>query len=74
MVFFQVKTMLMTYFEETISIHFLNGSYYAFVVPINIIIILVLYTIDLLTLKETHNNQSMAKLKKDDLSKLGHKN
>jgi len=32
-----------------------------------------LYTIDLLTLKETHNNQIMAKLKKDDLSKLGHK-
>jgi len=33
-----------------------------------------LYTIDLLTLKETRNNiNSMSKLKKDDISKLGHK-
>ena len=38
------------------------------------ILILVLYTIDLLTLKETRNNiNSMSKLKKDDISKLGHK-
>ena len=33
-----------------------------------------MYTIDLLTLKETRNNiNSMSKLKKDDISKLGHK-
>lgn len=33
-----------------------------------------MYAIDLLTLKETHNNiLSMSKLKKDDISKLGHK-
>ena len=33
-----------------------------------------MYAIDLLTLKERHNNiLSMNKLKKDDVSKLGHK-